>query len=414
MRRRWALTLVTALALVLAACAGGSDDATPPTTTSTTGFAVPTTTTTAPAAGRTTNLPATGLTECFDDHTTINCPDEDGAFALQDGQVRAGGPLGYTDEGAGTVTDDVTGLVWQRDPAPSTWAEAEADAVAADTGGRDDWRVPTVTELWSLLDLGVEDGTGAGEDAPLLDPDAFALGAAGSRYLTATESAPSTGTGAPSYFVVDFATGRTTTVRETAAGATRPLALRLVRGGDGYGEQDLTGNGDGTITDEATGLTWLQPDSGDRAFAGAVAGTATGDGTLDWEEALAFCADLDVAGIDGWRLPNAKELQSLVDETRVATGGAPVLDPLFATTAPGDDADEAFAGAAWTSTSAGPTTADVVQFGRVLAPDDDPPTRSRVPGAVRAAPKAGEGSPRLPARCVSGGEVAGGAGVSPL
>ena len=439
MRRGWTVVAATVagLALVAAGCGtDAGDEAAPASTTLAppppgalpSPFATTTTTTTAGTDGLATSLPATGLTTCFDDEATITCPDEGEAFFGQDGQVQAGGPMSYTDGGDGTVIDDVTGLMWQAEPASSTWAEADADAAAADTGGYDDWRVPTVTELWSLLDLGDEAGTG---DRLRLDTDVFATGDAGpgaepdggpgARYLTASGSGSPDGAGTAAYFVVDFAAGRVTTVATSPAGTARPLALRLVRGGDGYGEQDLTGNGDGTVTDESTGLTWLQADSGDPAFAGAVAGTSAADGTLDWEEALAFCADLDVAGIDGWRLPDAKELQSLVDGARVATGGAPAIDPLFATTAPAggagrpDPAVDAVAGAYWTSTTAEPATADIVHLGRVLGPDDEPPRPGRAPGTIRAVPKVVEDGGRgLLARCVSGGAVSGGAGVSPL
>lgn len=59
-----------------------------------------------------------------------------------------------------------------------------------------------------------------------------------------------------------------------------------------------------TITDLSTGLMWMKGDSGESA------------GTLDWIEALDWCENLVHAGYDDWRLPNPKELHSLVDYTR--------------------------------------------------------------------------------------------------
>ena len=57
-------------------------------------------------------------------------------------------------------------------------------------------------------------------------------------------------------------------------------------------------NGNGTVTDLATGLTWQrQDDNVTRANNGP---------------AVAYCQELDLAG-DGWRLPSIKELQSIVD-----------------------------------------------------------------------------------------------------
>src|SRR5690606_25774779 len=51
---------------------------------------------------------------------------------------------------------------------------------------------------------------------------------------------------------------------------------------------------------------------------------------LDWPGALAYAEGLELAGHDDWRLPNAKELQSLVDYSRSpATGTGPAIDPSF-------------------------------------------------------------------------------------
>ena len=69
-------------------------------------------------------------------------------------------------------------------------------------------------------------------------------------------------------------------------------------------------NGNGTITDNATGLTWMQEDSG-----ALISGT-TVSGGLNWQEALNWCESLDYAGATDWRLPDIKELHSIVDYTR--------------------------------------------------------------------------------------------------
>jgi len=60
-------------------------------------------------------------------------------------------------------------------------------------------------------------------------------------------------------------------------------------------------NGDGTVTDNDTGLMWQQ---------------ATALGNYTWEGALDYCEDLTLAGRSDWRLPTAKELLSLVDYSR--------------------------------------------------------------------------------------------------
>lgn len=68
--------------------------------------------------------------------------------------------------------------------------------------------------------------------------------------------------------------------------------------------QRFTDHGDGTVTDNLTGLTWTKN-------AQHIAGTMT------WQAALNACNNLVYAGYDDWRLPNLRELQSLVNYGRV-------------------------------------------------------------------------------------------------
>jgi len=62
-------------------------------------------------------------------------------------------------------------------------------------------------------------------------------------------------------------------------------------------DPSFTNNLDGTVTDHCTGLMWQQ---------------ATGS-TMDWETALTFCEGATTADYTDWRLPNIKELQSIVN-----------------------------------------------------------------------------------------------------
>ncbi|WP_058485020.1 Lcl C-terminal domain-containing protein [Defluviitalea phaphyphila] len=51
---------------------------------------------------------------------------------------------------------------------------------------------------------------------------------------------------------------------------------------------------------------------------------------MTWEEALAYAENLELAGYTDWRLPNAKELQSIVDYTRSpGTTDSAAIYPLF-------------------------------------------------------------------------------------
>ncbi|MGC3990661.1 MAG: DUF1566 domain-containing protein [Chthoniobacteraceae bacterium] len=115
-------------------------------------------------------------------------------------------------------------------------------------------------------------------------------------------------------FGVNFADGRIKGYPKIDPPTHGPhkLYVRYVRGNPAYGHNDFHDNTDGTITDRATGLMWAKQDSGQ---------------ALNWPQALAWVQQLNhdhYLGHQDWRLPNAKELQSLVDYTRL-----PAISPLF-------------------------------------------------------------------------------------
>jgi hypothetical protein len=79
-------------------------------------------------------------------------------------------------------------------------------------------------------------------------------------------------------------------------------------------------NGDGTVTDKCTGLMWQKAAAdvnGD--------GQSTEEDVIRWCDALTYCQGLDFAGHHDWRLPNVRELQSIVDYSRFN----PAIDPAF-------------------------------------------------------------------------------------
>jgi len=61
----------------------------------------------------------------------------------------------------------------------------------------------------------------------------------------------------------------------------------------------FTDNGDGTVTDNRTGLMWAKD--------------ARKGGWMTWGKARAYCEALNLAGFSDWRLPTRMELESLVD-----------------------------------------------------------------------------------------------------
>ncbi|MBE2281987.1 MAG: DUF1566 domain-containing protein [Prosthecobacter sp.] len=64
----------------------------------------------------------------------------------------AANPQSFTDNGDGTITDNVTGLMWQKaDAGEMTWENAVNNAASQSTGGYSDWRLPNPHELMSLF-----------------------------------------------------------------------------------------------------------------------------------------------------------------------------------------------------------------------------------------------------------------------
>jgi hypothetical protein len=86
-------------------------------------------------------------------------------------------------------------------------------------------------------------------------------------------------------------------------------------------EGRFTDNGDGTVTDACTGLEW-QKDTADVSGNGSVEWPDDG---VTWQEALNYCENLTFAEHTDWRLPNVRELQSIVDYGRYD----PSIDPVF-------------------------------------------------------------------------------------
>lgn len=297
-------------------------------------------------------VPDTGQIYCYDvTGTSTPCPQPGEALFGQDANYQ-GVPPAFQDNGDGTTTDLNTGLMWQQDPGTKMdWDQAMANAASINTGGYTDWRVPTIKELYSLIDFSGYTGMDAESSIPYIDENYFLFfygdESAGERvidaqYWSSTEYVSTTMNGAPTVFGVNFADGRIKGYPKQAAGGQAGRYVRYVRGGDGtYGINNFADNGNSTVTDQSTGLVWAQDDSG-----------VSGLGGLNWSDALLYCETLTLAEADDWRLPDAKELQYIVDYTRSpATTSSPAIDPIFNSTTITDEGGNLNYPFYWTSTT---------------------------------------------------------------
>lgn len=282
----------------------------------------------------TVDLPKTGQITCYDEgDNVIPC-----AGTGQDGDIQAGATWPnprFTDNGDGTITDNLTGLMWLKDAdclGFLTW-QAALDKVAdlnanpgsytcgGYTGTYSDWALPNVNELQSLYNAAVTDSGSWLNLNGFSDVQSFS-------YWSSTTYANDTGYAWGIYMANGFMGGYNKSISSyvwaVRAVKIPPAAVWKTGQTQSYGAGDdgalqrgvgwpdprLADNGDGTVTDNLTGLMWLKD--------------ANCFGSMSWQTALAKVADLNAnpgsytcgdyaAGYTDWRLPNRKELLSLTD-----------------------------------------------------------------------------------------------------
>lgn len=201
-------------------------------------------------------------------------------------------PSSYKDNGDGTITDYVTGLLWQKaDGGEMTFENAVNYCNNLILGGYSDWRLPTSHELFNINQF---DNVN-----PALNTNYFTKTAA--EYWWTSETRVDDAT---RVWVVNAGggVGAHPKSETQSAGGSKLFHVRAVR--DLYtitfSVTHFTDNGDGTITDNYTGLVWQKIQS---------------PNTYTWEEALNYAGSFSLAGKTNWRIPNIKELFSLNKET---------------------------------------------------------------------------------------------------
>ncbi len=391
------------------------------TSTSTTSTTFGTVTSTTLAGGLSYPVVDTGQVVCYDASLEISAPAPGQSFYGQDAQ-HVGNTASYTLSGDQlTVLDNVSGLTWTADPDLDGDGDIDADDKlswsgaqsyvntlnATGFGGYFDWRLPTIKELYSLIlfsGLDVSGYSGSTDGlTPFIDTDYFSFGygdeAAGERvidaqYWSSTEYVSTTMAGDHTVFGVNFADGRIKGYGTSSpvGGGDKTEYVRWVRGNPAYGINDFSDNADGTVSDHATGLMWAQADSG--------AG-------MDWESALAWVEQKNAESYLGhgdWRLPDAKELQSIIDYSRSpATTSSAAIDPVFSVSTivdEGGGTDYPFYWASTTHANMGVVPGGFgayLAFGRALGFMEQPPSSGNYSlldvhgaGSQRSDPKSGD------------------------
>lgn len=241
----------------------------------------------------------------------------------------------FTDNGDGTVSDHLTGLVWLRNAgcfSPTLFADALSDANQLATGAcglsdgskPGDWRLPNLNELESMIDVS--------QSNPALPAGSPFTSVSNGVYWSSTSYFGGQA-GSPTAWAIRLGDGRYMNDYVSNIKATSNNAVWAVKGpGGGTIKLQSTGqyvtyaggddgsiqsgvpptfprwvdNGNGTITDTVTGLIWLK--QADCIHA-------------DWPDALAtvnalasgLCGLTDGSSAGSWRMPNRNELQSLSD-----------------------------------------------------------------------------------------------------
>ena len=218
-------------------------------------------------------------------------------------------------DGSGTATspgshecvkDNVTGLVWSTQTlSQMNWGDAQTQPTNYNRCGLSSgWRVPTRRELLSIVNYG--------GGSPMIDGSYFP-GTQPNHYWSSDQNAQSS----DQAWIVSFSDSSSGFDNKTGS-----YYVRLVHGTSPG--PSFTDNGNGTVTDNATGLMW------DQCAWGQSGNDCTGNAsTHNWQAALGVPATANASnhrGYNDWRLPNIKELESLVNLTK---SQPPAIDTSF-------------------------------------------------------------------------------------
>lgn len=209
----------------------------------------------------------------------------------------------FTNNGNGTITDNVTGLMWQQvDGGEMTFENAITYCNTLTLGGLSGWRLPTPIEAYSILNHQ--------NSNPAINTNFFTLTTAEYWWTSAYENNSTTKVWCTNS---GGGIGNHPKIETVSAGGTKKFHARAVRNitSPTTIANHFTDNGDGTITDNLTQLIWQKIPNAN---------------LFTWEQAISYAEGLTIGTNSDWRLPNIKELQSINNEL---TTNPSVFAPYF-------------------------------------------------------------------------------------
>ena len=299
------------------------------------------------AMAGTIQLPQSGQTQCYDTNGSVIACSGTG----QDGAKRMGvaWPNPRFTVSGDCVTDNLTGLIWVKSPDSTlrTWNDAVSHANGLDLCGYTDWRLPNINELRSLVHSGYNEELCGGASCVYMSDWLNSKGFSNVQsdfYWSSTTYADGTSYAwfvgmwygdvycvfKTNYYHVWPVRGEQQDNPDSAYPANVWKTGQITSytpGDDGDLEKGVAwpsprfhDNGNGTVTDNLTGLVWLK----NANCTDTVGGVTKGSGYLTWANALTWsnglasgaCGLADGSNAGDWRLPNREELESLIDFSR--------------------------------------------------------------------------------------------------
>jgi hypothetical protein len=195
----------------------------------------------------------------------------------------------YKDNGDQTVTDKKTGLIWQKAEVVDVSLEQAKQSVGElSVGGYNDWRMPTILELLSIVDTSLNK-----------PPFSDMLGSSESEYFWSSESTPGV-TDRAWVLNAGGGIGNKPIDESHAAGGDKIYSLKCVRGNMNVPTTRFIDNGDGTVSDNLQKIVWMQSTASD----------------LSISEAESYIDKLNEKDTNSWRLPTMIELAMICDRSQ--------------------------------------------------------------------------------------------------